>query len=140
MAVTVMVRDENAQGDSLGAAPLEFPTAQITVRELIRERVYQEVQDALQGRRRDARGLVQPGPVEATLNAPILKAEASDGAAQSRKQLDWKKQFEIACDAFERNGFFILVDDRQVDTLDEMLQLSARTDVNFVRLTMLVGG
>ena len=49
--------------------PLEFPTERITVRELIRERVYQEVQDfnRKQGER-VFRGLVQPTDAERVLN------------------------------------------------------------------------
>jgi hypothetical protein len=45
-----------------------------------------------------------------------------------------------ACDAFDRNGFRVLVDDRQAASLDEQVTLRAESDVAFVRLTMLVGG
>jgi hypothetical protein len=42
--------------------------------------------------------------------------------------------------AFKRNGFVVLVDDRQVTDLDEVLEVSADTEVSFVRLVPLVGG
>src|SRR5689334_22319102 len=42
---TITVRDETITGNSVGAFPLELLTERITVRELIRSRVYQEVQD-----------------------------------------------------------------------------------------------
>ena len=45
MSVTLTIRDETATGDICNETPLEFPSERITVRELIRERVYQEVQD-----------------------------------------------------------------------------------------------
>ena len=64
MAATLTVRDETTTGDTISSFPLEFPTERITVRDLIRERVYQEVQDY--NRRGDAtfRGLVQPAGAE----------------------------------------------------------------------------
>ena len=42
--------------------------------------------------------------------------------------------------AFNRNGFFVLVDDQQADSLDEVITLQPATQVTFVRLTPLVGG
>ena len=44
------------------------------------------------------------------------------------------------CQAFTRNGFFVLVGDRQVESLDEELELKVDTDVSFVKLVPLVGG
>jgi hypothetical protein len=131
---TLMVQDESAAGKLLGRFPLEFPTEQITVRELIRERVYQEVQDrttsaALAGGHR----LVTPEQVELELNG-------THRAPPKPKPIDWKKQFQIACDAFERNGFFILVGDRQVESLDEVVDITRGVEVSFVKLTPLVGG
>ena len=51
MPVTLTIRDETTSGDVYGERPLEFPTERITVRDLIRERVYQEVQDFNRQRR-----------------------------------------------------------------------------------------
>ena len=70
MTVTLMIRDELPGGNSYSEVPLELPTERITVRELIRERVYQEVQDynRAQGDR-VFRGLVQPTDAERVLNA-----------------------------------------------------------------------
>ena len=101
--------------------------------ELIRSRVYQEVQD-YNLRQRAAggggvgttfRGLVTPGDAERALN----------GAMKLRKprEIDWKDQFEKAQDAFERNGFFVLVDDKQAESLDERVTLRADTSVIFIR-------
>ncbi|RZT26284.1 hypothetical protein EV649_0025 [Kribbella sp. VKM Ac-2569] len=59
---------------------------------------------------------------------------------QKQRQLDWEQQAERAIEAFGRNGFFVLVDDRQVTELDEELELTADSDIRFVRLVQLVGG
>src|SRR4051812_13598775 len=116
MATTLTIKDETAGGKSVGETVLEFLTEQITVRELIRSRVYQEVQDYNRKQPEHFRGLVQPTDAEQTLNGYKLK---------ERRQIDWKSQFEKACDAFQRNGFFILIDDKQAEELDDPVTLHA---------------
>jgi len=77
------------------------------------------------------RGLVQPTNTERTLNGFKIPKD---------RDIDWEAQFARAIDAFGRNGFFIIVDDRQAETLDEPIVISPRTHVSFVKLTPLVGG
>jgi hypothetical protein len=131
MSTTVKVRDESTAGGSLHEFALEILTERITVRELIRSRVYQEVQDYNLKQPEVFRGLVQPTDAEATLNGFKLK---------KRRPIDWKKQFDKAIEAFESNRILILVDDKQVDSLDQEIEVKPGTEVSFLRLTMLVGG
>ena len=131
MPTTVKVRDESTAGGSLHQFALEILTERITVRELIRSRVYQEVQDYNQKQPEIFRGLVQPTDAEATQNGFRLK---------KRRPIDWKKQFEKAIEAFESNRILILVDDKQADSLDQEIVVKPGTEVSFLRLTMLVGG
>lgn len=128
---TLTIRDETLSGESLREWALEVTTERLTVRELIRSRVYQEVQD--HNRRHDQvfQGLVQPDETEKTLNGWKLKQP---------RQLDWKRQFDRAVEAFEANQILILVNDRQVESLEEQLVLDSQTHVTFLRLTALVGG
>lgn len=134
---TLTVRDETTGSPSSAAnlpgAPieLEFLTERITVRELIRERVYQEVQDHNRRQPGEFRMLVQPTDAERTLNGYRLKTP---------RQIDWKPQFEKACEAFDRNGILILIDDHQAESLDEELTIRPGTDVAFLKLMPLVGG
>jgi hypothetical protein len=128
---TITIRDETLTGQPIAEYPLELLTERITVRELIRSRVYQEVQDYNRRQPETFRGLVQPTDAEQTLNGFRVR---------DHRQIDWKQQFERACDAFERNGFFVLVDDRQPDSLDEELTVGPETRVSFVKLVPLVGG
>jgi hypothetical protein len=136
MPVTLTIRDETTSGDVYGERPLEFPTERITVRDLIRERVYQEVQDFNRDRgERVFRGLVQPSGAERVLNG-----KPTEFRLKEHRQIEWKPQFEKAIDAFDRNGFFILIDDRQAESLDQEFVIGHGTVVSFVRLTPLVGG
>jgi hypothetical protein len=131
MAGTLTIRDENLGGKSLHTWALEVLSERLTVRELIRSRVYQEVQDYNAQQGEVFRGLVQPEDTEKTLNGWKLKQP---------RQLDWKRQFERAVEAFEANQVLILVNDRQAESLDEEFTIEPGTSVTFLRLTPLVGG
>ncbi|MAT16260.1 MAG: hypothetical protein CMJ46_13435 [Planctomyces sp.] len=136
MAVILTIRDETMTGDVYNEVPLEFPSEQVTVRELIRSRVYEEVQTF--NRQQDNElfnGLVQPTDTE-----QILNGRKTSYKLKKRRQLDWKEQYEKATEAFARNGFLILIDNRQSESLDEVVTLGADTNVSFVKLTLLVGG
>ena len=95
------------------------------------ERVYQEVQDYNRREPEYFKGLVQPTDAEQTLNGYRIRQHG---------QIDWKAQFEKACQSFEQNGFFVLVNSHQAETLDEEVVIGRDTEVAFVRLMQLVGG
>lgn len=132
MSATLLVRDETLDGRPLGEWSLDVLTERLTVRELIRGRVYQEVQDHNQKQPDSFRGLVQPSPEEERFNGPA--------GQRSFRPIDWKKQFEMAAEAFETGRMLILIDDRQAESLDEEFDVRPGTAVTFLRLTLLVGG
>ena len=131
MVSTLLVRDETTLGQSNYALALSFPSERITVRELIRSRVYQEVKDYNARLSGYFYGLVKPTEAEQTLNGYKLR--------QSQK-IDWEKQYEKATEAFLNNGFILLVDDQQVSTLEEQIEIRSDTSVTFLKLVPLVGG
>jgi hypothetical protein len=136
MPVTLTIRDETASGEVYDERPLEFPSERITVRELIRARVYQEVQDF--NRKRDEqifRGLVQPTDTERFLNG-----RRTEYRLKKHREIEWKSQFEKAREAFEGNGFLVLIDEKQAESLDQEFVIGHGTQVSFVKLTPLVGG
>ncbi len=81
------------------------------------------------------RGLVQPNSAERVLNG-----KPSEYRLRDRREVNWKPQLAKAIEAFEQNGFFILVDDRQAEGLDDELTIGRGTVVSFVKLTPLVRG
>jgi len=131
MPTTLTIRDETATGELLGQTVLEFLTERITVRELIRSRVYQEVQDYNVKKPECFNGLVQPGDAEKTLNGFKLR---------KAREVDWREQFRLATEAFEQNRIMVLVNDRQAEGLDENIELAPQTQVSFLKLVPLVGG
>jgi hypothetical protein len=132
---TITVRDETTAGKATNELTLEVLTERVTVRELIRSRVYQEVQDynaqQAAGTAGNFCGLVQPTDAEVSLNGYKLKKP---------RTIEWKPQFEKACEAFEGNRILLLVDNRQCTELEEEVALKARSVVTFMRLVPLVGG
>ncbi len=130
MSVAVLVRDEQVSGTLDRSFVLQFPTEKITVRELIRERIYQEVDDHNRLRRELFLGLVRPEYQE---GHPQKKARI-------HQPIDWKKQFDSAVIAYEHRSILVLVDQRQTTSLDEVVVLKHDSEVTFIRLVMLVGG
>ena len=78
----VTIRDESVTGQTVAEFPIDLLTEQITVRELIRSRIYQEVDDFNHKLPEIFRGLVQPTDAERTLNGFKLREP---------RQIDWKK-------------------------------------------------
>lgn len=130
-ATTLTIRDETMAGKITGEITLEFLTEKITVRELIRSRVYQEVKDYNTKQTEHFRGLIQPTDTEETLNGFKLKKS---------REIDWNKQYEKALAAFEQNQILILVNERQAESLDEQITITPQSEVSFLKLTLLVGG
>src|SRR5436190_8086929 len=110
MPATVTVHDETTSGQKTNTFTLDCLTERMTVRELIRARIYQEVQDYNQKEPEYFRGLVEPSNAESVLNGYKLKA---------KRKIDWQEQFQRATEGFARNGFFVLVGDKQAETLDQ---------------------
>ena len=131
--VSVTVRDqflyEPVTDDQI--MTLFFPKRTITARDLICERVRQEVQ-AYNDRLPDIfHGLVAPLEAERVANGFRMPR---------RRTVDAEEQCQRACESFKQNGFILLVNDRQVETLDAPIEIGASSAAVFLKLTPLVGG
>jgi len=110
---------------------LEFMQETVTVREFIRRRIYEEVLEHNSRSLERFQGLVQPEESERVLNGEKAKIG---------RKLDWEAQYAKALEAFEQNGFFVLLEDRQAESLDEEFTLTDGSSVTFLKLVALVGG
>lgn len=133
MLTELLIRDETTA--SLGKAEHTFTVhvsgETIRVRELIRQRVYQEVEEFNNRQPAVFRMLVQPNDTERTLNGFKF---------HKPRLVDPILQYEKALEAFEGNGFIVLVDDHQIESLDMEIALRPETSVTFLKLVPLVGG
>ncbi|WP_104433323.1 hypothetical protein [Kineococcus xinjiangensis] len=128
MAVVSFV-DETTSGQRSDAWGLEVFEETLSVRELIRRRIFQEVAEHHARRPERFTGLVQPTATERAVNGE-----------RAPRRIDPEAQFARAVEAFSRNGFLVLVDDRQVTDLDAQVDLRSGTEVVFLKLVPLVGG
>lgn len=126
-----MIKDESGSGRVAGALTLDGVDERISLRDLVCTRVREEV----------ARYNSQQGDIFAGLVMPQGAEPTRDGFRMpARRVIDWEQQADRAVRAFTKNGFFVLVGDRQVTDLDEELHLTADSDIRFIRLVQLVGG
>jgi hypothetical protein len=131
MSNSLKIQDTNTLGKESPVFILDFLTEHITVRELIRSRVYQEVKDYNVQQSEYFRGLVQPTDTEPTLNGYRLRQP---------RHIDWEQQVEQAITAFRSNGFIILINDEQAMDLEAEILVAPETSVTFLKLIPLVGG
>jgi hypothetical protein len=133
MLTKILIHDQTTA--SLGKTEHTFTVyvagETISLRELIRQRVYQEVEQYNQSQPSVFRMLIQPNDTERTLNGFRFKTP---------RLVDAEAQYARALEAFEGNGFIVLVDDRQVDDLDARIVFRPETSVAFLKLVPLVGG
>jgi len=133
MLTKLLIRDETTA--SLGKTEHTFTVhvsgEKISVRELIRQRVTQEVEEFNTRQPAVFRMLVQPSDAERTLNGFKF---------QKPRFVDPVVQYEKAIESFEGNGFIVLVDDYQMESLDTEIALQPETAVTFLKLVPLVGG
>jgi hypothetical protein len=129
--VTVAVRDENFSGKVLQEISIGFDSDTVTIKDVIEARVKQEVENYNKKLPEYFNGLVEPNDAEKTINGYKLRG---------KKGIDAEKQVYVALDAFQKNAFFVLVDNQQSTSLDQEVHIKPNTSISFVKLTPLVGG
>ncbi len=129
--MTITIKDETFSGKILHELDIEFDQEQVTVLDIITERVTTEVNAYNNKLPAYYQGLIEPTDAEKTLNGFKLKKQ---------QLIDPEKQVYVALDAFQHNGFFVLIDQKQAEQLDEIVLLKSNTSISFVKLTPLVGG
>ena len=139
MATMLTVHEETPSGKPTGRFEIELLTERVTIRELIRSRVYQKVKDRNSRAIQDSRKERSPGGLTVE-NTPEGLRPASASVDKENGSIDWHAKFERALDAFQQRRFLVLVDDQQIGGLDEEIVVVPETVVTFVRLTPLVGG
>lgn len=131
MITTITIKDTSATGEVKHQRQIQLPSSTLTIEEIIKARVYEEVKAYNEKAPAYLNSLVQPTETESFLNQNKLN---------KRRQIDAEQQYYIALDAFQKNGFFVLVDDRQISELGTMVSLKDHSEVSFIKLTPLVGG
>lgn len=113
---------------------IDFPceAERITLRELIRRRVSFEVERHNRDRPEVFVGLIQPEMSEQILNGTSSKLRCY-------REVDPERQVARAVRAFAEQRFVVIAGGRQIESLDEELDLG-RGEVEFLKLAPLMGG
>jgi hypothetical protein len=129
--MNILIRDEQLNGTVTNEFEIEIENEMTSARELIEKRVIHEVGNYNKKLPEYFHGLVEPTEAEKTLNGFKLK---------KRQLIDPEKQVYVALDSFMKNGFFILVDNHQIEDINQVIKLTGHSKVSFLKLTPLIGG
>jgi hypothetical protein len=130
-SILVTINDETGTGKIIRSNQIEFSDSLVTVEQIIEQRVMVEVEHFNAKGKEIFYGLIQPEEAEVELNGFKMR---------TFKPIDYKKQVEVAKEAYRRNGFFILIDNLQPESLQQNFVLHQDSKISFVKLTPLVGG
>ena len=131
MPTTLRVNDETTSGHKTNTLTLAGLADRLSVRELIRARINQEVSEFNQREPDCFCGLVAPVEAERTDHGYRLR---------HRRKIDGEQQLARALEAFQHKGFCVLINDQLAQGLDEEIEVKGDTEVAFVKLAPLVGG
>lgn len=127
-----LLRVESPLGAPSPALELPDLPERVSVRELIRAQVREEVARYNLDRSVPYQGLVVPTEAEHQLNTTARRTE--------RLAVDWQEQADLAERSFDKQRFVLIVGDRQVESLEESVDLTGEPEIVFVRLVPLAGG
>lgn len=126
---------------------LNLVEERITVRELIRRTVEEQVHELVvthnmeyaEARKALDRQYLSPAEIRRQAEDEGAIRYPSKGV-KDLPQIDRRAETEKALSAFEQQRYFILIDGRQVESLEEQITFEPRTKVTFLRLIPLAGG
>jgi len=127
----LLIKDETFTGDILNQIEIEVANELTTVKDIIAGRVTAEVERYNNKSTEYFQGLIQPTDTEKALNGFKFK---------KKRIVDAEKQIYVAFNQFQNNGYFVLIDDVQAESLDQEVLVGKDTQVSFIKLTALVGG
>ena len=114
-------------GQRLSHVQLALPAARLVVRELIAHKVRQEVEECLAHQR-------------SGLSGEYLSPEELLGARPNATPGAVGDEVARAQQAFAARAYMIVINNRRVWGLEDMLTLDATTPVEFIKILPLVGG
>lgn len=141
MGINIRITDEHFGKSKLSIFEIEYPSEDVTIREIITRRVEEEVARVTHAQqntnhikaehRMFLAGLTKLSP-EVLLNQVSM--------TKQRKLIDVASAVKTAFEAFNAGKYFVLVNDFQYENLNDKVKLTPNTEVIFLRLTPLQGG
>ncbi|WP_343671502.1 hypothetical protein [Chitinophaga sp.] len=128
----IVIRDETLTGKVAQEFYLELEASSLTIAELIRSRVFEEVNEFNNNLPKPFKGLIEPRAEELILNPATT-------TGRDRKA-DPEEHVKTALKAFDNNGFLVLVNNKQYTDPEAIVSLEAGAMITFIKLVPLIGG
>lgn len=130
----IVIKDETLFGLVTQEQRIIIPKETLTLRDIITARVEEEVRKHNDKVTDRYQFLIDLAPAEMRLNKGLGRK------LKGRKLIDAAEPVSKAIHAFRSNAFFVLVGDRQLETLDEEIPGGQDLEISFIKLTQLIGG
>lgn len=134
MKAVLQVYDKPLTGDPELRRSLSFGSDWVTGADLIRRRIEDEIAESWHEISHNQEGRTTLAAGKGWLVAPDLARENPPPGEIIERHINF------ALEAFQQDGFFMIVDDTQVTDLDRPLNLRSDSRVVFIRLKPLVSG
>ena len=128
---TITIKEETSGGNIANEIKVKLAAEVVSIRDIIEAKVNAQVEAQYQQLDGIYNGLVEPADTEKMLNV-YTERPAS--------KIKTEKQVNAALEAFRMNNFFMLIDNIQAESLEQMVVINDKTEVSFLKLTSLVGG
>lgn len=116
---------------------MSLPGEPLTLAELLAQIVRSEVQ-SFQDRQADARSTKVLGIID--IEAGVALGKISSGGSDLEQVVDVEGAIDNALQAFKDGFYLVFIDDKQQEDLAAVVDLTANSELLFLRLTPLVGG
>ncbi|MEM9823917.1 MAG: hypothetical protein AAF985_22725 [Bacteroidota bacterium] len=135
------IKEELIGTGSINELPIQLSSERITLAELIQKKVMAKVKQVNQELKQGKFNSPFLSEKEKILNQDAYQKRLVEEQKKiERAMLDPEKAAYDALAGFQQNAFFVIIDGQQKEALTEELVLSDRSEVQFIRLTPLVGG
>lgn len=129
--VHLKFKDETMSGKVLNTWTVPLVYERATVLDIIKVRVRKEVEKYNESVSDYFNGLIQPSDTELTLNGYKMK---------KKRKIDIEEQCLRAVEGFQTNQFILLYNNKQAESLEEVIEINENMEITFIKLTPLVGG
>ena len=136
MNVYIKLKSAGKRKPVLDDSSYILPDEIASLRQLIETIVRQEV---IEFNNRGASSMLVPFLTETEISEQSTVGKIGFGSFYSEKKADLDKAIETAVQGFEDGLFRVVVGDKEVEELDELLELHENDTLTFIRLTFLAG-
>lgn len=139
--LTITIKEEVFGTGNINELPIHFSSERLTLADLIQIKVAAKI--------KQVNANLKLGKIETRFlskEEKILNSEAYQKRLKVEKNkieeaiLDMEKSYYEALAGFQQNAFFVIVDGKQRENLEEELVLTEDSTVRFIQLVPLVGG